>query len=207
MGDTRTMHWDQVYNTRAADDVSWYQQRPQIVLDWISQLQLGPDEAILDVGAGASTLVDHLLAMGYGQLSLLDISAAALEISRQRLGAQAAQVEWLVSDVTHFRPKRHYTLWHDRAVFHFLTEAADRQHYRTVLKQALRPSGYVIMATFAIDGPQQCSQLPVRRYDIETLQHELGQEFTLMATTDELHCTPSGKEQHFLYGLFQWNNF
>ncbi|MBF0125236.1 MAG: class I SAM-dependent methyltransferase [Magnetococcales bacterium] len=203
-GETRHQHWDQVYQQRAVDDVSWYQQRPQIALDWIDQLGLKPEAAIIDVGAGASTLVDHLLALGYRQLTLLDISAAALSITRQRLGEQAAWVEWLATDITQFQPHRSFTLWHDRAVFHFLTDANDRQRYVAALKQALYPSGYLIMATFAVDGPQQCSQLPVCRYDIDQLQHELGPDFTLLATTHERHRTPAGKEQHFMYGLLQF---
>jgi ubiquinone/menaquinone biosynthesis C-methylase UbiE len=193
-------HWSHIYQTKAANQVSWYQTRPTTSLQLIQQTGVAPDDAIIDVGAGASTLVDNLLAGGYRKISLLDVSAEALQITRERLGEQAALVEWMEGDVTTLPlPRQHYALWHDRAVFHFLSDAAARQRYVEQVEQAIQPGGHVIVATFALDGPQQCSGLNIVQYDAASLHHAFGSPFTLISSTEETHMTPWGAAQQFVY--------
>lgn len=197
-------HWENVYQSKAADNVSWYQERPELSLNLIAAAQIAKDAALIDVGAGASTLVDHLLAEGYSQISLLDISETALAVAKKRLGEKAAQVQWLVGDITTIElPKAKYALWHDRAVFHFLTEEEQRRRYHEQLLASLAPQAHLIMATFAIDGPQQCSGLNVMQYDAESLQKFLGASFRLISSQREKHITPWASEQDFIYCHFQ----
>ena len=195
-------HWEQVYQTKAVDDVSWYQVRPAVSLKLIEDSGVGKDEAIIDVGGGASVLVDFLLEAGFHRLAVLDISETALERARQRLGAAAAQVEWIQADVTHFDPARRFNLWHDRAVFHFLTNKDDRQHYLETSKRTVFPHGHVIIASFAIDGPTKCSGLEVVRYDAASICAELGEDFQLVEQVDETHTTPWETKQKFSYFRF-----
>ncbi len=190
-------HWEQVYRTKAADDMSWYQDRPAVSLKLIEASGVGKDQAIIDVGGGASVLVDFLLDAGFNRLTVLDISANALEHARQRLGALAARVEWFEADVTRFNPAHRFDLWHDRAVFHFLTEKADRQKYVQTMKRVLSPEAHVIIATFALDGPSRCSGLEVARYDADLICTELGSEFGLLEQVQETHLTPWRTEQRF----------
>lgn len=193
-------HWDEVYARKAAEAVSWYQPHATTSLALIRASGLAREAPILDVGGGASTLVDDLLAEGYRALSVLDLSAAALAQARSRLGAAAARVAWIEADVTRATlPAQGVALWHDRAVFHFLVEPAERAAYRQQLEHALRPGGHLIVATFAADGPTQCSGLPVVRYSAATLAASLGPQFELLATRDETHLTPFGTQQHFVY--------
>jgi hypothetical protein len=156
------------------------------------------------VGGGASRLGDALLAEGFRDISVLDIAGAALDKARQRLGASAARVQWLTADVSHWRSERRYRLWHDRALFHFLTEAAEREAYHRVLESALAPGGIVVMASFALDGPERCSGLPVQRYSSDTLAAELGSAFRPMDQRSEEHPTPAGKMQRFQYSMFRF---
>ena len=195
----RKAHWQGVYERKAEDEVSWYQARPQTSLRLIANTGLGKDAAIIDAGGGASRLVDHLLDAGYTDVTVLDIAGAALEKARRRLGERAAQVQWITADLLTWQPQRQYAIWHDRAVFHFLTEAEDRKRYVEVLKSALGPGGQVIIATFAPDGPEKCSGLPVMRHSPESIAAELGAGFVLLETADEHHVTPAGKVQHFNY--------
>lgn len=199
MSDIRP-HWDQVYGSKSAEAVSWYQPRPDTSLQFIANSQLPLDAPLLDVGGGASTLVDHLLALGHTDVSVLDIAPHALAQSRARLGAdKARQVHWLVEDVTRFAPARRYALWHDRAVFHFLTDATARIAYLDALHRSLAPGGTVIMATFAPDGPARCSGLDVARYDADALYALFGDAFEPMAAAREIHFTPWGSSQAFTY--------
>jgi SAM-dependent methyltransferase len=199
MTDTR-QHWDQVYATKAADTVSWYQPCPQTSLAFIAASELPHDAPLLDVGGGASTLVDHLFDAGYTDISVLDIAAHALAQAQARLGAdKARRVHWLVDDVTRFAPSRRYALWHDRAVFHFLTDDAAKAAYLTALRRSLAPSGTAIIATFAADGPARCSGLDVARYDTDRLQACFGDEFERMASGRDVHVTPWRAEQAFTY--------
>ena len=198
----RKDHWNQVYQTKAPDDVSWFQTRPAMSLKLIEASGIDKEQGIIDVGGGASALVDCLLDAGFAKPAVLDISAAALAHARQRLGARAGDVEWFEADVTVFNAPHQFGLWHDRAVFHFLTDQADRQKYIQTLKRTLTPAGHVIIATFAIDGPLKCSGLEVARYDAAGISAELGGEFRLIEQLNETHVTPWSTEQKFSYFRF-----
>lgn len=196
-------HWEKVYREKKPTEVSWFQREPERSLEWIRTVAPSKDKAIVDVGAGASLLVDRLLDLGYQRISVLDISGVALGVAKERLGARAAQVRFIETDVTCSDADLSCDLWHDRAVFHFQTEAEDRKRYVEVLKRSLRPGGHVILAAFAPDGPEKCSGLFVRRYDAGILQKELGEDFRLIREEAEVHRTPTDKEQRFRYFLFQ----
>ena len=202
----RQEHWDQVYRTKGPQEVSWYQHRPDLSLALIAASDIGKDDGIVDVGGGASTLVDCLLEAGYGRLAVLDLSPAALAHARTRLGEPAAGIEWFEADVTTFDPPHRFGLWHDRAVFHFLTEAEDRRKYVATLRRTLQPGGTVILATFATDGPPKCSGLDVVRYDEPSILEELGEEFSLLEVRRETHLTPWESEQRFIYFRFHWQS-
>lgn len=199
MTSRRQSHWDEIYRARDPDEVSWYQARPELSLELIAAANVAKDAAIVDVGGGASNLVDALVAAGYGDLTVMDISEAALERARARLGAAARDIAWIAADVTQWSPPRRYALWHDRAVFHFLVEAEDRSAYVAALERGLAPGGHLIIATFALNGPAQCSGLPVMRYDTKAMARELGADFELVGTQTEDHVTPGGVTQSFLY--------
>ncbi len=203
MSGEKREHWEKVYSERQADEVSWYQRHPEFSLELIRATGISLDAALIDVGGGASRLIDSLLEKGYSDLSVLDIAAAALQQTQQRLGPISQRVTWLEGDVTRFRATRPYALWHDRAVFHFLTAAEERQRYLEVLKAALPPGGHLIMATFAPDGPTHCSNLPVERYDAPRIEATLGSDFTLQEWRSEAHTTPRDTVQHFLYFRFR----
>jgi SAM-dependent methyltransferase len=200
----RKQHWEHVYTSKTADSVSWFQPRAGMSLQLIHDTGLGKDAAIIDVGGGASNLVDALLAEGYSDLTVLDLSAAAIEVSRQRLGVPAKTVQWVVADITRAEfSKDRFDLWHDRATFHFLTKPAERQAYIVRLMHALRSGGHLILATFAEDGPEKCSGLPVMRYSPKALGMELGNAFELIRHEKEAHLTPSGAVQQFSYCCFR----
>jgi len=203
MTQARKQHWENVYHDKSPLEVSWYQTRPTLSLEIIASCDLGRDARLIDVGGGASTLVDHLLDLGYRDLSVLDISAAALDHARTRLGERGEAVEWIESDITEFVPPRSYDLWHDRAVFHFLTEADDRRRYRDVLERAIVPGGHLIIAAFAPDGPTMCSNLPICRYDAAGMTNEVGPGFKLVDERHEVHVTPARKEQSFAFFHFK----
>lgn len=199
----RTIHWENVYNTKAANSVSWYREHLERSLEMIEATGVDLDANIIDVGGGASTLVDDLLARGYKNLTVLDISAVALENSKLRLGNAATSVSFLAADITTVAlPEDFFDLWHDRAVFHFLTRAEDRERYLENLRRSLKPEGHVVIATFAEDGPLKCSGLDVERYDIEKLIDALGQGFELADHLRETHQTPFETTQSFLYARF-----
>lgn len=204
MVDERQQHREEIYRRKEESEVSWYQVYPGISLQLIGRSGIGTSEPLIDVGGGASVLVDQLLLKGFRRVAVLDISSTALECAQQRLCEKASQVEWLQADVTQFQPPHRFTLWHDRAVFHFLTDEADRQRYIEVLKSSLQEGGYLLLATFALDGPGMCSGLPVERYDADKLQAVLGEVFTLQESRHEMHTTPAGKEQRFSYALFRY---
>lgn len=193
-------YWDRVYNSSASDSLSWFQSRAAVSLDLIHATGAGHAAAIVDVGGGTSTLVDDLLANGYTDLSVLDLSAAALTEARRRLGEQAGKVQWLEADITQAElPKKRYDIWHDRAVFHFLTTQKERDAYVRNVYYSVKPGGHVIIATFAEDGPDKCSGLPVMRYRADDLHDEFGEAFTLLKHQKETHQTPLGTEQQFMY--------
>ncbi|MHB1237875.1 MAG: class I SAM-dependent methyltransferase [Gallionella sp.] len=193
-------HWEQIYSTKPSDAVSWFQDHADQSLRLIHNTRLGRNSAIIDVGAGASTLVDDLLTEGYTDLTVLDLSPAALMVAKQRLAKHAECVRWAEGDVTRAEfPVHRFDIWHDRAVFHFLTEPADRQAYVEQVVRSVRPGGHVIIATFAEDGPEKCSGLPVVRYQPESLHAEFGDAFLLVGHEKEAHHTPSGAVQQFVY--------
>ena len=199
----RQEHWNQVYETKGAQDVSWYQRRADVSLALIEAAGIHKDAGVIDVGGGASVLVDFLLDAGYSRLAVLDLAGAALKLARKRLAARANQVEWFEADVMTFQPPHRFALWHDRAVFHFLTEKADRQKYVQSLERALLPDGHAIIATLALEGPPKCSGLDVMRHDEKSIAAELGASFRLLETRDETHVTPWETEQKFAYFRFQ----
>ncbi len=192
-------HWNRVYETKQPHEVSWYQPGPGRSLALIEALALAHDAAIVDVGGGTSGLARQLLELGFTDVTVLDISAPALELARADLGRDATRVRWLEQDLLSWSPDRRYDLWHDRAVFHFLVAARDRQHYADLLHSALRPGGKAIVGTFAADGPTSCSGLPVARYNPDMLAAALGGAFTTLATSREEHHTPGGSTQPFTW--------
>lgn len=202
MSDQST-HWENVYATKGEAEVSWFQDSPEISLAMIRAASPDHDAAIIDIGGGASRLVDALLQGGYRDVAVLDLSANALDAAKKRIGAAAAAVDWIVADATTWRPAKIYDVWHDRAAFHFLTEPRDRAAYVERLRSAVAPGGHVIMATFAPDGPEKCSGLPVQRHDSASLAAELGPEFELVETRSETHHTPWNSTQAFQFSRFR----
>ncbi|MGA8034208.1 MAG: class I SAM-dependent methyltransferase [Casimicrobiaceae bacterium] len=193
-------HWDSVYRTKQPTEVSWYRPHLDLSLQLIEEAAPSREARIIDIGAGESTLVDDLIAIGYHNLDALDLSSTALEVARQRLGADAARVKWICGDATTHAFEPHcYDVWHDRAVFHFLTDPDDRIAYVRQVARAVKPGGHVIVATFGPEGPQKCSGLDVVRYDAPTLHREFGASFTLVRHLTELHRTPAGAIQQFTY--------
>lgn len=193
-------HWETVYSTKAVTSVSWFQEHAQRSLAIIQSTGVSKSARIIDVGGGASTLVDDLLEAGYSSLAVLDLSGSALSAAQQRIGERADTVTWLEADITQADlPSQTIDIWHDRAVFHFLTEAGERAAYVDQVMRAVKPGGHVIVATFAEDGPTQCSGLPVRRYRADELHAEFGEAFTLIHHNKESHLTPKGKVQQFVY--------
>ncbi len=197
----REKHWQNIYGTKSSQAVSWYEREATASLDFVEAARARSSDPVVDVGAGASVLVDGLLARGFSDVTLLDVSAKALEVTRARVG-ERKEVHYVTSDVTSWKPARAYALWHDRAVFHFLTEPAARAQYRDVLRAALRPGGSAIIATFAEDGPERCSGLPVRRYSPAELADELSPVLEMVESRRVVHATPSGAEQRFVFGRF-----
>jgi SAM-dependent methyltransferase len=193
-------HWEQVYGTKAPTEVSWFRPHLETSLSLIERVAADRSSPIIDVGGGESTLVDDLLARGYRNLTVLDISATAIEHTRKRLSPASRQVAWLIADITQARlPARSYGVWHDRAVFHFLTEPAHRRAYVRQVSSAVKPGGYVIVGVFGPEGPTRCSGLDVMRYDAGSLHAEFGARFRLVESSKELHRTPFGTTQQFLY--------
>jgi 2-polyprenyl-3-methyl-5-hydroxy-6-metoxy-1,4-benzoquinol methylase len=201
----RRAHWEQVYTSKPSERLGWYKPRLQTSLEWISALGLDRGAPVIDVGGGASTLVDDLLDQGYTAITVLDLAEPAIDLIKARLGERSTAVTWLSGDITEVElPENAYELWHDRAVFHFFTELADRERYRDNLCRAMRPGGHIVMGTFAPEAPPRCSGLPVQRYDLERLQESLGSEFRLQRHKKEMHVTPGGVEQMYLYCEFRF---
>jgi SAM-dependent methyltransferase len=199
----RKEHWERIYTSKSADEVSWFQPTPAASLRLLEAANVGPSSCVIDIGGGDSRLVDHLLVQGLTCITVLDISAAALARAKARLGPQQQIVKWIEADVTGDWSVPSVDAWHDRAVFHFLTDAADRTTYMGKLREAVKPGGTVIIATFALDGPEKCSGLPVMRYSADLLKVQLGPDFALRETVNERHQTPSGVSQSFCYTLFR----
>jgi len=200
---SRTAHWENVYSSKAENEVSWFQESPAPSLELIGLARPSSDAAIVDIGGGASRLVDELLARGFDNLTVLDLSEAALAAAKARLGDKAARVHWVVADITKWYPTQSFDIWHDRAAFHFLTNAADRAAYVACLDKAIKPGGSVIIATFALDGPEKCSGLPVNRYDAASLGEVLGNGFELVHARRHEHVTPWAATQRFQFSIFR----
>ncbi len=198
----RKEHWEAIYKSKSPSEVSWYQQEPTISLELIAMCSQSTTDYIIDVGGGSATLCDYLLERGYKHVTVLDLSANALEHSKQRLGDKASLIEWQIEDVTNFFAPKHYDIWHDRAVFHFLTDESDRKKYKDVLAASVKVGGHIIIAAFSIGGPAKCSGLNIVQYDEMKLKNELGKNFALVEQRTEEHITPMGNVQLFGYYLF-----
>lgn len=197
-------HWENIYAGKSSSEVSWYKPHLDPSLSLVSKMGLSPTSRIIDVGAGTSTLVDDLLDQKFSEITILDISEKALDISKKRLGQKASQVTWIGTDITSAKlPMNHYDLWHDRAVFHFLTHSDDRAKYIETIKSSLKVGGNLILATFNLNGPLKCSGLDVVRYSPQTLSNELGKVFKLIESFDETHQTPFKTVQSFVYCWFK----
>ena len=204
MGDaSRQAHWENVYTTKGENEVSWFQQSPAPSLELIVQAGATRKSAIIDIGGGASRLVDHLVEQGFEDVTVLDLSGAALAAAQRRLGTSAERVSWIVADATTWEPVKPYDIWHDRAAFHFLTEANDRAAYIARVGRGLKIGGHAIIATFALDGPEKCSGLPVARYDSASLGQTLGTMFKLVYTQRHEHATPWDSRQIFQFSIFR----
>ena len=200
----RKEHWEDVYSSKPPERLGWYEPQLETSLSWVRELGLDMDASIIDVGGGASTLIDNLLDDGYRSVTILAISNTALALSQARLGEKAAPVSWLVGDITQVElPARRFDLWHDRAVLHFLTDPSDRKGYRRALEEGVVSGGHVIIATFGLEGPTRCSGLEVRRYSPAMLSAELGDAFELREARGEDHLTPTGVVQPFVFCLFR----
>lgn len=195
-------HWDDAYVQKGEAGVSWFEETPTVSLDLIKALP-EPKDSLIDVGGGASRLAAHALRLGFGHVAVLDLSAEAIGRSQAAMGSEAGRVEWIVADVTTWKPGRRYDVWHDRAAFHFLTDKADRAAYVEKLDNALADAGHAIIATFALDGPVRCSGLPVQRYSPETLAETLGPRFTLVNSVRNEHQTPWGSTQAFQFSVLE----
>lgn len=198
----RRDHWENIYASRGEDEVSWFQKNPSCSLDIIAQIGIDKAAPIIDIGGGTSRLIDALIDRGYTDTSVLDISKRAISVTRERLGRFQDSVDWIVDDVTEWVPRRRYALWHDRAVLHFLTDEADRTSYRNALANGLSKNGNVVIATFGPDGPQQCSGLPVVRYDKDAIEDVFDGLLRLEGSSSEDHTTPSGAHQAFIFYRF-----
>lgn len=197
----RKQHWEKVYQTKRAEEVSWYKPDPKTSLDLILSLHPDPQEAIIDAGGGDSVLVDKLLALNFKNITVVDISAKALERAQQRLGDQAQVVEWVASDILDFDTEKRFDIWHDWATFHFLTEEKDIRKYAEVATRLIKPGGHLILATFSLEGPKQCSGLPVTGYCADSIAKVFAKDFVLIKSHQEDHVTPFQKKQNFLYAL------
>lgn len=198
----RHEYWNSIYQSKAVTDVSWFEAEPQISLELIKAASPARG-SVIDVGGGASRLVDRLIAEGFASVTVLDVSEIALQRAKDRLGAQAEQVHWIVGDICQIAELPTCDIWHDRAVFHFLTDQSDRLKYIDLMTRTVRIGGHVVIGSFAIDGPLKCSGLEVCQYDAATLSRELGPRFKLLRELNYLHTTPAGKPQQFFFGLFE----
>lgn len=200
---SRQAHWEGVYAEKGESEVSWFQESPAPSLELIARVGATAASAIIDIGGGASRLVDNLVQRGFEGVTVLDLSHAALEAAKARLGNSASRVHWIIADATVWEPAKAYDIWHDRAAFHFLTDQHDRAAYVARLSRGLKIGGFAIIATFAPDGPERCSGLPVVRYDAASLGQAIGHAFQLVDTLRHVHATPWGSQQFFQFSVFQ----
>ncbi len=203
MSFNRKKYWENVYGEKKPVEVSWYQAEPTVSLKIIISTEIDYTAKIIDVGGGASVLVDKLLDQGFQNLTVLDISSKAIHYAQEKLGRRAENVSWIEADVTEFKSSVQYDVWYDRAVFHFLTDSEDRTKYIRRLEEAVKPGGHVIIAAFAIDGPPKCSGLDIERYSPEKMKNEFDDSFEFVNSVSEVHITPWNKEQKFIYCYFK----
>lgn len=196
-------HWENIYNSKKFEEVSWYQEKPETSLDFIFSLDLEKNSRILDMGGGDSFLADFLLAEGFTDLTVADISEKALERAKQRLGKDADKIKWVVTDASEFTPAEKFDLWHDRATFHFLTEQVQINNYLRILQKALKPGGYFVLGTFSETGPTKCSGIEIRQYSVKEMENLVGNNFTRIRCENMDHTTPSGETQNFTFCSFQ----
>jgi len=199
----RKEHWQTVYETKLTDQVSWYQPMPNPSLDALARFHAMPDQSLIDIGGGSSSLAAELLRAGWRDLTVLDISDAALSQARRALGAAQSSIDWVCANITTWCPERTYDIWHDRAVFHFLTDQTERAAYKSALSKGLAEGGLMLIGTFAKDGPETCSGLPVRQYDPDDLAKEFGNSLRVIDSWRETHLTPSGAQQAFTWCAFR----
>ncbi len=199
----RKSHWENVYQTKQLTEVSWYQARPDISLDFLHNYDLPKTARIIDVGGGDSLLVDYLLKEGFENVTVLDISEKALERAKARLGNKASKVKWIVSDAASFEPTEKYDFWHDRAAFHFFTEEKDIKRYVTNLQQSIAPGGYLVLGTFSENGPEKCSGLPIKQYSEASMKQRLQQFFEKIKCLTVKHLTPSEQVQEYVFCGFR----
>ncbi len=201
--ESKKKHWENIYDTKKLNEVSWYQPVPETSLNFINSTEVSKHAQIIDIGGGDSFLADNLISLGYTNLSVLDISGNAIERAKKRLGENADEVTWVVSDVTDFKPSKTYDIWHDRAAFHFLTSREDIQKYLNTMESAIKPKGYLILGTFSENGPTKCSGIEIKQYSIEELKAAIPDSFKFIEGKNIDHPTPSGSLQNFTFCRFQ----
>ena len=196
-------HWGSIYSTKGVKEVSWFQEKPQTSLDLISSLKLNKQASIIDIGGGDGFLVDELLKLSYTNITVLDIQKNAINRAKERLGEEGNKVKWIISDITEFNPTEKYDIWHDRAVFHFLTEDSDIEKYKNLVNVNVKKNGYFILATFSDEGPNKCSGLEICKYSELDLQKQFEEAFNVVDSFKENHNTPFGTTQNFTFSVFQ----
>ncbi len=199
----RKEHWDNIYSTKAMTEVSWYQAVPETSLELIKRVAKNKDASIIDIGGGDGFLVDELIQLGYNNITVLDISDNAINKAKQRLVDVAKNIKWIISDITEFNPTEKYDIWHDRAVFHFLTEDSDIEKYKNLVNVNVKKNGYFILATFSDEGPNKCSGLEICKYSELDLQKQFEEAFNVVDSFKENHNTPFGTTQNFTFSVFQ----
>lgn len=201
----RKEHWNKVYDSKTPTEVSWYEPMPETSLDYITECKLENDAAIIDIGGGDSFLAEFLLAKGFTDVTVVDISEKAIERAKKRLGERAEEIKWVVADAAEFKPEKKYALWHDRAAFHFLTRDEQVKNYVQTVKRSVKPGGYLVMGTFSENGPEKCSGIMIRQYSIAQMQELFSDDFTTMSCKNIDHTTPSGGIQNFTFCSFRKN--
>lgn len=196
-------HWEHIYTSKNLEEVSWYEPTPQTSLDFLERFAIAKDAAIIDIGGGDSLLIDYLLALGYSNVTVLDISENALARAKKRLGELAESAQWIVADAATFKPTQQYDFWHDRAAFHFLTDENDINHYITTIKNHIKPNGYFVIGTFSENGPTKCSGIPIRQYNENALSEKVQQFFKKIKCFTFDHTTPFNTVQNFIFCSFQ----
>lgn len=203
IAEDRKKHWEHIYESKPLETVSWYQPVPVTSLGLIAELNPLKTASIVDIGGGDSFLMEHLMQQGYQNLTVLDLSAVALERAKNRLQEKSQQINWITADILEFDPKTPYDIWHDRAAFHFLTDSESVRHYRQIAEKGVKIGGYLIVGTFALSGPTKCSGLPIQQYDTQSIQQAMGSSFKLINSLEVDHPTPGGSVQKFLFATFE----